>query len=172
MNKKELFDELETSRERFLELIDDISDDSLIEPGVNGAWSIKDLLAHLTRWEAELVKLLWQASQGQKPTSAHFSQLSEDKLNQQWYVEMSTRSMGQVLDDFHAVRNQTIRRIEDFSDQELNDQNRYNWLAGKPLWVWVAADSHEHESEHASQIMRWKAQKSIQFDRDTSTLAE
>ena len=78
MNKRELLDELESSRERFLELIDDLADDAFEEPGVNGAWSLKDVLAHLTRWEAELVKLLWQVSQGQAPTSAHFSQISID----------------------------------------------------------------------------------------------
>jgi len=41
MNKKELFDELETSRERSLELIDYFSVETLVELGVNGAWSLK-----------------------------------------------------------------------------------------------------------------------------------
>ena len=160
MNKGELLNKLESSRESFLELIDDIQDDTFEEPGVNGAWSLKDVLAHLTRWEAELVKLLWQVSQGLAPTSAHFSDVSIDKLNEKWYSEMRARRLDKVLEDYHSVRNQTMRRIEDFSDQELNDEKRYRWLGGRPLWAWIAADSYEHEYEHSLQIKVWKDEKS------------
>jgi hypothetical protein len=156
MNKRELLDELESSRERLLELIDDLQDEKFEEPGVDGAWSLKDVLAHLTRWEAELVKLLWQISQGQAPTSAHFSGISPDALNEKWFGEMRSRPIKMVLEDYHNVRNQTIRRVEAFSDQELNDSKRYRWLRGKPLWVWVAADSFEHEHEHSLQLRIWK----------------
>jgi hypothetical protein len=160
MNKRELLDELETSRERFLEQIEDIQDDAYEEPGVNGTWSLKDVLAHLTRWEAELVKLLWQVSQGQAPTSAHFSGISTDKLNEKWYNEMRTRRLEMVLEDYHNVRNQTMRRVEDFSDQELVDPKHYRWLGGKPLWTWVAADSYEHEYEHFLQVKAWRERRS------------
>ena len=53
-----------------------------------------------------------------------------------------------------------MRRIEDFSDQELNDEKRYRWLGGRPLWAWIAADSYEHEYEHSLQIKVWKDEKS------------
>jgi hypothetical protein len=159
MNKGELLNELESSRERFLELIDDIQDDAFEEPGVNGAWSLKDVLAHLTRWEAELVKLLWQVSQGLAPTSAHFSGISIDNLNEKWSSEMRARRLDKVLEDYHSVRNQTMRRIEDFSDRELNDENRYRWLGARPLWAWIAADSYEHEYEHFIQIKVWKDER-------------
>ena len=156
MNKRELLYELESSREWFLELIDDVLDEGFEDPGVNGNWSLKDVLAHLTRWEAELVKLLWQVSQGQEPTSAHFSGISKDMLNEKWYREMRTRHLDMILEDYHNVRNQTMRRLEDFSDQELNDQKRYRWLGGRPLWAWVAADSYDHEYEHSLQIKSWR----------------
>jgi hypothetical protein len=159
MNKRELLDELESSRERFLELLDDLADDAFEEPGVIGVWSLKDVLAHLTRWEAELVKLLWQISQGQVPTSAQFSQISVDTMNEKWYREMRSRSLDLVLQDFHSVRNQTMRRVEEFLDKDLMDPNRYRWLEGKPLWKWVAADSFEHEDEHALQVKTWKELK-------------
>ena len=159
MKKSELLDELESSRERFLELIDNLQDEEYEEPGVNGAWSLKDVLSHLTRWEAELVKLLWQVSQGVAPTSAHFSKSSINELNERWYSEMRLRSLKMVLEDYHAVRNQTMRRLEDFSDQELNAERRYRWLGGKPLWVWVAADTYDHENEHSLQVKAWREKK-------------
>jgi hypothetical protein len=156
MKKSELLDALESSRERLLELIDDLQPETFEEPGVNGAWSLKDVLSHLARWEAELVKLLWQISQGQAPTSAHFSGISTDILNEKWYGEMRSRPLQMVLEDYHNVRNQTMWRIEDFSDQELEEVKRYRWLGERPLWKWVAEDSFEHEYEHSLQIKNWK----------------
>ena len=156
MKRDALIELLISSRENFLELLEGLTDEDLARSKVNDAWSILDILAHLTRWEAELVKLLWQANQGQKPTSAQFSRLSIDEINRKWFAEMKSRPAFSVLEDFHGVRTQTIRRLEVFTDSDLNEINRFSWLGGKALWEWVAADSFEHESEHAEQIRAWR----------------
>jgi hypothetical protein len=157
MTKSEILTALNEGRERFLEAIEDLTPDQMKETGVVGEWSVKDILVHLTRWEAELVKLLWQASQGQKPTSAHFSSSSVDDLNARWYQESRTRPLERILEDFHGVRAQTVRRVEDFSDEDLTDPKRYLWLNDAPLWEWIAGDSFEHEAEHGAQIRAWRA---------------
>lgn len=155
MNQKDLLEALEKSREDFLELIDNLSNEELVEPEVGSNWSVKDIMAHLTRWEAELVKLLWQVRMGQTPTSAQFSRQPVDGLNAQWYEEMKSRDLRHILDDFHGVRAQTIRRVEEFSDKDLQDTRRFSWAEGKALWEWVAADSFKHEEEHADQVRMW-----------------
>jgi hypothetical protein len=157
MTKSEILTALNEGRERFLEAIEDLTPDQMKETGVVGEWSVKDILVHLTRWEAELVKLLWQASQGQKPTSAHFSSSSVDDLNARWYQESRSRPLERILEDFHGVRAQTVRRVEDFSDEDLTDPKRYLWLNDAPLWEWIAGDSFEHEAEHGAQIRAWRA---------------
>jgi hypothetical protein len=93
MNKDEISDALEDERENFLEAIDGLSAEQLQTSGVVGEWSVKDIMIHLSAWEAELVKLLWQARQGQKPTTLHFSQIDTDAINQQWFENYRSRSM-------------------------------------------------------------------------------
>lgn len=156
MKKSELISNLSSGRRTFLENLEDIPQGEMTTPGVIEDWSIKDVLVHLTRWEAELVKLLWQANQGQSPTTVHFSPESVDEVNQRWYQQSLSRSMQVVWDDFLKVRQQTIRRIEAFSEPALNDPGLYAWLDGKALWEWVAVDSFEHEAEHLNDILRWK----------------
>ena len=156
MNKAELLLALDESRENFLNAIEGLSDEDLETPGVIGDWSIKDILAHLTMWEAELVRLLWQASQGRKPNTEHFSNdLDVDEINAKWYKQSQSRPLQRILDDFHGVRTQTIRRVEAYSDQDLNNPQRYPWLDGAPLWEWIAGDSFEHEAEHEVHIRSW-----------------
>ena len=161
MNKEAILAALETSREDFLDSIEGLSDDRLQQPGVVGDWSIKDLMIHLTRWEAELVKLLWQARQGKSPSSAHFSSIAVDEINDRWFQESHNRSFDLALEDFHGIRNQTIRRVEEFSDKELTDPKRYAWLKEVPLWQWIAGDSFEHETEHTAQILTWKKKEQL-----------
>jgi len=156
MTQDEILDSLEDQREAFLEAIDDLTDEQLEQPGVVGDWSIKDLMFHLTMWEAELVKLLWQAAQGVQPTTAHFSKLSVDERNAAWSAQAGDRTLDQVIDDFAGVRKQTSRRVTAFKDKDLEDPQRYPWLKGHPLWVWIAEDSFKHEAEHIVQVLQWR----------------
>jgi hypothetical protein len=161
MDKNQLLEALENGREQFLDLIEGLSEEELQQPDVVGDWSIKDILAHLSRWEGELVKLLWQARNGQRPTTMQLrelnpvSQESVDESNARWYAESRERPLELILADFHAVRNQTERRVEAFSEHDLSDPGRFAWLGGRPLWEWIKGDSFGHEAEHAAQIRAW-----------------
>lgn len=159
MTKQELIYHLETTRETFLDAIINLPIEAYELPGVIGDWTLKDILAHLSRWEAELIKLLWQTQQGKKPSSVHFEPgLDVDRINAQWLQESKQRSLERVLEDFHAVRNQTILRVEGFAEKDLNDPHRYPWLKGTPLCTWIANDSYEHEKEHLQDIQKWLSQ--------------
>lgn len=65
------------------------------------------------------------------------------------------RSLVTVMNDFRGVRKQTIRRVGEFPEQDLNDAGRFAWSGGRPLWEWIAGDSYEHESEHQAEIRAW-----------------
>jgi hypothetical protein len=156
MTQDEILDALEDERENFIEAIDGLSDEAVLEPGVVGDWSIKDILFHICMWEAELVKLLWQAAQGLPPSAVFFSGLSVDEINAAWMAEGQARTYDQVWDDFQAVRKQTVRRLSAFNDKDLNDTERYTWLKDHPLWDWVAENSFGHEKEHTAQIKAWR----------------
>ncbi len=161
MNKTELLTALDEGRERFLETIEGLSNAAMLESGVNAQWSVKDILAHLAMWEAELVKLLWQARQARTPNTVHFGSESVDELNAKWHQLNRERTLERVLEDFHGVRLQTIRWVEAFSERDLLDANSYDWLDGTPLWQWIANDSFEHEAEHGAQIHAWREAKGL-----------
>jgi hypothetical protein len=161
MTQDEILDALEDERENFLDAIDGLSDEAVLEPGVIGEWSVKDLLFHITMWEAELVKLLWQATQGLPPSAVFFEGRSMDEVNAAWAAEGQGRDFDRIWDDFQAVRKQTIRRLSAFTDKDLNDPQRYPWLKDHPLWDWIAENSFGHEREHTAQIKAWRSSKGI-----------
>jgi hypothetical protein len=161
MTLDEILDLLEDGREQLLDAIEGLSEEQMQQPGVIADWSVKDMLYHLSMWEGELVKLLWQASQGDIPTTVHFSHRSIDATNAAWYAQGKTRPLANVLSDLAAVRKQTTRRVSAFSDNDLNDPQRFSWLDGSLLWERVEADSFGHEEEHTLQIREWRSRENI-----------
>jgi len=154
MNKPTLLSSLDSSRQQLLAAIDGLSDDELTQPGVMDDWSVKDLLSHLTAWEAEGVKLLTQARAGKRPAFLDLG--NTDTLNAKWYKETKKRPLDRVLADFESVRKQTVKQVEAWSDKELSDPNLFKWLDGNPLWKWIADETFEHEAEHIEQIKQWR----------------
>lgn len=157
MKKEDLIDRLSSSRAELEACLEDLSDEQYLIPGASGERSVKDLLAHLTIWEAQLITLLFRSGLGRKPDTAHFSNEPRDTLNERWRAQHRDRPLEKVIEDFEGIRNQTIRRVEALSDTDLNNPNRFPWLGGKPLWEWVLRDTVEHETLHRKEIEVWLA---------------
>lgn len=156
MDKTELLEALEDGHQELVEMLQNLPDAVLLQSGVIGEWSIKDILAHLTYWEGQIVTLLFQAQRGvDKPTTAHFSKETVDELNQRWFLSGKERPLDLIWQDWEGVRKQTIRRVTDFTQNDLNDARRYPWLKGKPLYEWIIGDTIDHEDEHGDQIREW-----------------
>ncbi len=156
MDKQELINKLEESRESMLEAIDGLAEEDLLRAGASGEWSVKEVLSHLTMWEAQIVTLLFQAHAGNKPTTTHFGKESTDALNERWHRQGQARMLNAVMADFEGVRDQTIRRVEALTEDDLTNPKRYSWLDGRALWQWVAEETFEHEAEHGAEIRAWR----------------
>jgi hypothetical protein len=156
MNKVELIQKLNSERQNLLDAIQGIPEHAMTAAGVLDTWSIKDILNHLSYWEAELVSQLWKAGQGQIPQVTSHTPQQIEELNQQWYLEGRERPLELVLADLHGVRKQTIRRIEGFSEKDLIQPGRFPWLKGLSLAERIASYSYEHEAEHTDQIQKWR----------------
>jgi hypothetical protein len=155
LNKNDVLTELEKSRQQLVDILEELNEEEMHTPGVCGKWSVKDILVHLMLWESELVKALWQAQQGGTPIPTLQDGKTDHELNEKWYQEYKDRPLERILPDFHAVRKQTLRRVNAFKDGDFNDPKRYAWLKGTSLWKRISYDSFEHELEHLKEIESW-----------------
>ena len=56
MDRGQLLKRLDKAWVAFNESYAGLSDVRLMEPGVTGAWSVRDILAHVTTWEGEALR--------------------------------------------------------------------------------------------------------------------
>lgn len=155
MTKTELLEKIRISRAALLETIEKVPVERRDEPGVSGDWSVKDILVHLTGWEGQLVTLLYQLRSGAPLTAVHFSGKDVESVNAGWFKQGRARSWEAAWQDLLGLGTQIPRRVNEFSDAELNSVKLNPKLRGKALWEWIAADSFEHEDEHRAAIEAW-----------------
>jgi uncharacterized damage-inducible protein DinB len=67
VDRRQLLKRLDTAWAAFKASYADLSDSQLMEPNVTGAWSVRDILAHVTTWEEEALKYLPLILEGGKP---------------------------------------------------------------------------------------------------------
>src|SRR5256886_15803460 len=61
ISKKQLLAELQSEQAAWLALLDEIGEENMTQPEAASGWSIKDIVAHLTRWRRRTV-LRFQAA--------------------------------------------------------------------------------------------------------------
>ena len=135
--------------------LDGLTEEQMHLPGVVGDWSIKDVLAHITAWQARLITSMFRAEKGLTPDTTE-SGPAVDRFNQQWYIEMKDRPFEQVWDDLDASYHQILKRLEVSHAEALFDPRHYKWMKGQPFVQYIEGDTSEHYAEHAAQIREWR----------------
>lgn len=161
MSTSEVIAEVRAARARLLQAIDGLSDEQMLQVGAVGVWSVKDVLAHLVAWEAELVTTLSRLDQYTR-TAPHIAEIEDiDEWNAEQYRANAARPLAAILEDFHGVHKHLIRALEDLDNRTLTDNRIWPWMEGEPLSYLVAENAIWHEEEHADDILAWREERGI-----------
>lgn len=158
MNRDELLDVLETVRSDTMMVLDVIPDEVLATAVVRDGMTPKDLIAHLTAWESELVTGLFKLHPKQAPRSYRLPDSERDRRNAKILEENKDRLLDRVMGDFQGVRRQLMRQVERLKNADLTQGTRYNWLGkNQTLIDFILTESVEHEAMHIGEIEEWWA---------------
>src|SRR5918994_1438050 len=103
MTRQQLLKQLDQAWTTFKESYADLSDAQMMEPGVTGHWSVKDILAHVTWWEEEALKHLPLILKGGRPPRYSVTYGGIDAFN----AMMAERKRNLPLSDVLTQKNDT-----------------------------------------------------------------
>jgi len=155
MRRAELVEQLNSENEEWKTLLAEIGEDRMEEPGVAGAWSIKDVVAHLTAWRRRTVGRLEAVAQGRpEPPHEWPAELHEDDEINAWFHERDRdKSVRQTLAESRGVFDQLVSAIEKMPEDTLDHPERFPWMQGTPV-SGAAFFAHFHD-EHEADMRGW-----------------
>ncbi len=83
----------------------------MMTPGVNGAWSVKDTLAHLAYWDWSIVPYLDYALTLRAPNPAGTGG-DDDIWNARCFAAHRARTLDDVLIDLYRARFAVLRAVD------------------------------------------------------------
>jgi hypothetical protein len=129
-----------------------LSDAELVEPGVTDAWSVKDIIAHVTWWEEEALTHLPLILAGGRPPRYSVRYGGIDAFNAQMTEQKRKLSLSEVL----RQRDDTHRRLIDFIQSVAEDQIARETRIRRRLRL----DTYSHYPKHAEAIRKWRERRS------------
>ncbi|MEJ2555789.1 MAG: ClbS/DfsB family four-helix bundle protein [Anaerolineae bacterium] len=152
MDKSQLLKRLDKAWEAFNASYASLSDSELMEPGVTGDWSVRDIIAHVTWWEEEALTHLPLILAGGKPPRYSVTYGGIDAFNAQMAEQKKKLSLSEVL----RQRDDTHRRLIDFIQSAPGDQ----FIRETRFRRRLRLDTYSHYPKHAEAIWNWRKQRS------------
>ena len=118
----------------------------MIEPGVVGEWSAKDVLAHLIEWEQMCLGWYRAGLRGEvlETPAPGYRWNQTPELNQMIYEKHRDRSLDEVLAQFGASHREILGVIQGLSDEELFTAGRYAWTKKLTMGTYFVSATSSH----------------------------
>ena len=122
------------------------------EPGVDGDWTVRDVIAHITWHEKEMLELL----RSRRLAGSQLWTLPLNERNSAIFEENRHRSLDDVLQEARQVYPQLLAEIERLEDADLTDPAR---IADMPpdwkLYNLLADNTYDHYNDHSTDLRAW-----------------
>jgi hypothetical protein len=150
MRKAALLSMIRSARAEWEAALAEVPEAWMCEPGATGAWSVKDVVAHIAWGEREAGGV----ARARALVGSDLWKLSDDERNAAVFEQNRERELHEVLAESRHVFGQYLEALDALSDEELNDPARF---AGMPTdWrPWRVMYDPHHYADHAQAIRAW-----------------
>lgn len=149
--RRRILVELERERNQLVRNIETCRIRDIERPFI-GDWSLKDIVGHVSSWEAEVIVAFRQLRDGQNPDLLRFDPARVDEWNRDHVERKRSLNFWDVYQQLRAGRERLLRQLSEMSDEDVGaegtvghrilqatiDHDRTHWhdiaakLAGMP----------------------------------------
>jgi len=148
MTKSELLANIRQARADWEAALAQLDDPQILHPGTGG-WSLKDVIAHITWHEREMIGV----AQAHALVGSEMWGWPLDERNHAIYLSNKDRSLVDVRQEAGQVYPQLLQVLDTLSDGELSDPACFT---GMPQdwqpWKLIAENTYEHYLDHLADL--------------------
>jgi hypothetical protein len=156
MEKAELVEWLENEQRQLMGLLDEIGLGRMALPGVNGEWSMKDVVAHLNGWQVRLIADVRAAGRGQpEPPPPWPAELESDDEVNAWIYEVNKgRAVNEVMEECRQLFDEYVAVVEGLPDDVSIEREWRLLTIGDRRFAAGGYFDHFHD-EHEADVRAW-----------------
>jgi hypothetical protein len=156
LTTSQLLEVMRTARSNWEALLAEAGEARLTEPGVEGDWSLKDIIAHITYFEVWATDNLSAIRRGDPRPQAEYTGLEIDEENARIYERNRVKSVAEVLSESQASFERSLEAVQRLRDEDLYDPE-YTRASGADWTVFdlIEGDTFEHYNDHSTSVRAW-----------------
>jgi hypothetical protein len=149
--RRQLLERLDRAWRAFNESHAGLSDRDLLQPGVTSAWSVRDIIAHVTTWEEEALEHLPLILKDGRPPRYSVRYGGIDAFNALMTRRKHGLSLAEVLAQATGTHDRLVRLVEDTPEHHLASDTRFRRR--------LRLDTYGHYPIHAEAIRQWRGRQ-------------
>jgi hypothetical protein len=146
--RQQLLQRLDKAWVAFNESYAGLSDAQLMEPDVTAAWSVRDILAHVTTWEEEALKHLPLILKSGTPPRYSVQYGGIDAFNARMTEQKRSLSLCEIRAQLAATHARLVDFVQTAPEQQLIGATRFRHR--------LRLDTYSHYPLHAEAIRQWR----------------
>lgn len=148
-----MLDQLEAAWRDFQDAYAGLTDEQLPIPGVTGAWSVRDLIAHVTWWDEEAITHLPLILAGGRPPRYSTTYGGIDAFNALMAEKKRDLSLAEVRQEFATTHQRLIDYIRGLPSERIVAEPRFRRR--------LKLDAFGHYPIHAADIRAWRERNGV-----------
>jgi hypothetical protein len=148
MDRRQLLQRLEKAWLEFKESYAGLPDSQILEPGVQGKWSVRDILAHVTTWEEEALTHLPLILKGGRPPRYSIKYGGIDAFNALMTERKRDLPLSEVRRQLDEVHSRLIDYVSGAPEEVFTQETRFRRR--------LRLDAYGHYPKHARAIRAWR----------------
>jgi hypothetical protein len=153
MYKQQLLKKLEKAWTGFQEAYAGLTDAQLLQPGVTGDWSVRDLVAHVSWWEAEALKHLPEILSGKRPPRYSVLYGGIDSFNALMREQKRALSLSEVRKEAAETHQRLVEYVNSVPEEQIILEKRFQRR--------LRLDTYGHFPIHTEAIRLWRERSGL-----------
>jgi len=157
MTRSGLLANIRRDRAQLDALVARVGEARMTGPALDGGWSVKDVLAHISAWEKICLALVRNNTPVDPPPPG-VTRPSTDLINERIYEGSRDRRLDDVVADAQRSYAELLALVEGLSESRLKavlGDGQEGAEASPPVGQLISDNSDGHYREHIAQIERW-----------------
>jgi hypothetical protein len=151
--KAQLLEGIRVERQRLEDSLAGLAPADMVRSPRPGAWSVKDILAHVSAWEDIFMGWYEAGLKGGKVGKPDFSQAGVlAEVNRQIYEANKDRSLKDVLAGFKNSYERILALVASIPEEDIFTRGKFAWTGTQKLVSYITSNTSSHYPMHLRMI--------------------